>query len=116
MRDGQPTKAQRKKALQTVLYRYPVGATVDDPVDVELLTATLNQHRQRDAKIGVGVASFQVEQNLGSRGFWLTRHDGSRTDWSFIACLTPPPADAQVRRGIPDGGAPANLGVSQHIL
>lgn len=84
-----PTKGAARAAIQSVLYRYGIGTTVAAD-DAAFLADVLNRHPERDAKIGVGVASFQVEQNLGSRGFWLTRTDGTRTDWSFLSCLTPP--------------------------
>ena len=84
------SKAAATEAIRGVLYRYPIGATVTNPDDVALLTDLLARHPKSAAKIGCGVASFQVEQNIPSRGFWLTRCDGSRTDWSYLSCLTPP--------------------------
>src|SRR5262249_31471879 len=84
-----PSKAAATDAIRRVLYRYPLGATVSD-VDHAFLADVLARHPDAAIKIGVGVASFEVEANLGSRGFWLTRIDGTRTDWSFLSCLTPP--------------------------
>jgi hypothetical protein len=92
------TKTAARRALQDVLYRYPPGTTVTG-TDVDFLAAVVACHPERDVKIGAGVASFQVEQNDGSRGFWLTRIDGTRTDWSFYACLTPPSAAAEATAG-----------------
>lgn len=83
-----PTKKAAAEAIRVVLYAYPIGATVD-AVHADFLARVLDHHPERDEKVGVGVASFQVEQNEGSRGFWLTRVDGSRTDWSFLSCLRP---------------------------
>jgi hypothetical protein len=83
------SKTAAVQAIRDVLYRYSIGTTITGP-DAELLTDLLAQHHERDLKIGCGVRSFEVEQNLGTRGFWLTRHDGTRTDWSYLTCLKPP--------------------------
>lgn len=56
-------------------------------------------HPEAPQKIGCGVHFFSVEQNDGSRGFWLTRTDGSRTDWSFLSCLTPPTPETEAKAG-----------------
>ena len=90
-----PTKSAATHAIREVLYRYRTGDTVSD-ADAAFLMGVLARHRQAKAKIGCGVASFQVEQNQGSRGFWLTRIDGSRTDWSFVTCLTPKSHEGEV--------------------
>lgn len=63
---------------------------MSDPVDVGFLYDLLLMHPSAAQKVGSGVASFQVERNgYNTIGFWLTRTDGSRTDFSFLECLTP---------------------------
>jgi hypothetical protein len=91
-----PTKKAAGDAVRQILYAYPIGATLSDD-HAQFIADVLELHAERDQKIGVGIVSFQVEQNEGSRGFWLTRTDGTRTDFSFLSCLTPrtPEADAR---------------------
>lgn len=91
-----------KKALteftRSILYRYQPGHTVTDPADHEFLLGLLSLHRQAAKKIGVGVQSFQVESQWGNQGFWLTRTDGTRTDWSFVFCISPPSRAQEVTK------------------
>lgn len=93
-----PTKKSAGDAVRAILYAYPVGATVSDEHAV-FLAELLELHPERDMKIGAGIRSFQVERNEGSNGFWLTRTDGTRTDFSFLSCLTPPTPEAEARAG-----------------
>lgn len=93
-----PTKAAATKVCQAILYKYPLGATVDLD-DALFLRDLLALHRQAVSKIGCGVASFQVEDNGPTRGFWVTRTDGTRTDFSFPSCLSPPSRETEALRG-----------------
>jgi hypothetical protein len=92
------SKSKAEEAIRKILYAYPVGATVKFE-DAQFLADLLDLHPERDAKVGVGARSFQIEQNGPTRGFWLTRTDGSRTDFSFKSCLTPPTAESDARAG-----------------
>ena len=91
-----PSKKQAGDFIREILYRYAIGARVLSP-DAEFLRDLLELHPEATQKIGVGVAFFRVQQNMGSRGFWLYRVDGTSTDWSFLACLTPPSREAEAR-------------------
>lgn len=93
------TKKAAGDAIRVILYAYAVGTTVTDE-HAEFLANLLELHPERDDKVGVGIQSFQVEQNVGSRGFWITRKDRTRTDFSFLSCLTPPTAEAEARAGL----------------
>src|SRR5687768_2379203 len=84
--------------VREILYRYDIGQRVSEG-DAGFLADLLQLHPQAPQKIGCGVRYFTVEQNEGSRGFWLTRTDGSRTDWSFPSCLTPPTPESEARAG-----------------
>jgi hypothetical protein len=94
-----PTKKMATERCRTVLYRYATGQTVSSD-DARFLGELLLLHAEADQKIGCGVASFQVEQNGPTRGFWLTRTDGTRTDFSFIACLTPRTPEREALDGL----------------
>lgn len=90
------TKATATQACREILYSYRPGDTVSDLDHVEFLAALLDLHPHAGIKRGPGVATFQVEPNeYGKVCFWLTRVDGTRTDWSFIQCLRPTPPAAE---------------------
>ena len=91
-----PSKKAAGDFIREILYRYPIGARISN-ADSRVLLDLLTLHREAEQKIGVGVEFFTVEQNMSTRGFWLTRTDGSRTDWSFLACLTPPTREAEAK-------------------
>lgn len=88
------SKKEATVATQRVLYSRPIGSHVFGD-DLQFLLDLLQMHPEFEEKIGCGIKSIEVEQNGPTRGFWITRLDGSRTDWSFIACLTPPTAEKQ---------------------
>lgn len=92
--------ASKKEAatfVREILYTYAVGEALSDE-HAEFMHLLLESHPESEQKIGAGVARFTVEQNMGSRGFWLHRIDDSKTDFSFLACLSPPTAAQLARR------------------
>jgi len=98
---GECRFASKKEAgdfIRSVLYQYDIGQRVSED-DAEFLADLLQLHPEAPQKVGCGVRFFTVEQNEGSRGFWLTRTDGSMTDWSFLSCLTPPTPETEARAG-----------------
>jgi hypothetical protein len=71
------------------------------PVDEVFLLDLLAMHPEYEQKVGVGVARFFVNPDgFGGRCFWLERLDGSKTDWSFRSCLTPPTHEQEVRSAL----------------
>jgi hypothetical protein len=93
------TKKAATEAIRLILYRYGIGQVVNAD-DSAFLLDLIQLHPEVEQKIGSGIAAFSVEQNDGSRGFWLTRVDGSRTDWSFLACLAPPTPEQESLAGL----------------
>jgi hypothetical protein len=86
-----PTKAALLGHVRGILYRHAPGTPIGEP-DRSFLLALLGRHASAGRKVGVGVAALTVELNAvfpGNRGFWLTRTDGTRTDWSFLECVSP---------------------------
>lgn len=54
-----------------------------------LLLNLLKRHPSAHTKIGCGVQAFQVSLNeYRTRGFYLIRADGTKTDWSYRECIT----------------------------
>ncbi len=85
-----PSKVAAKNAIRPILYRYPIGGTLNDD-DAYFMLGVLKLHPDAETKIGCGVASFHIVKTPYNQCFGLTRVDGSRTDFSYDSCLTPPP-------------------------
>jgi Protein of unknown function (DUF3223) len=88
-----PFKRDAEDACRKILYRSQSGGRVVVPADVQFLLDLLELHPEREIKIGVGIAHFEVRSNprFGKqRSFYLIRTDGTETDFSFVKCLRPP--------------------------
>jgi hypothetical protein len=94
-----PSKKAAQEAVRDVLYGYSVGSIVDKEEDHLLLLDLLDLHEEADAKIGTGVEAFAIAPPLKGPypGFEVIRTDGTRIDFSYLACLTPPTYRQQVR-------------------
>jgi len=85
-----PSQQAVKEHCKGILSSYVPGSTVSNNEHIEFLAAMLDRHPDRDLKVGAGIRSFEVERTqYGNHCFWLTRADGSRTDWSAWSCLRP---------------------------
>jgi hypothetical protein len=84
------SKVAAAQAIRALLLRYPSGSTIERRDHAQFLLDLLRLHPEADQKIGCGVKSFEIKRNGRSLGFWLTRTDGTTTDWSYLACLSPP--------------------------
>ncbi|MFR0367567.1 DUF3223 domain-containing protein [Streptomyces sp. MCC20] len=93
-----PSKKAAQEAVRDVLYGYSVGSIVDKEEDHLLLLDLLDLHEEADAKIGVGVEAFAIAPPLKGPypGFEVIRTDGTRIDFSYLACLKPPSYRQQV--------------------
>jgi DNA-directed RNA polymerase-4 subunit 1 len=81
------TQATAVAFIQKVLYRHPPLEPIQD-AGHEFLLELLKKHPRKAEKIGVGVKHFTVENAKGgTRCFYITRVDGSRSDFSFMKCL-----------------------------
>lgn len=92
-----PTKRALTERCRGILYGggsgVPLGAE-----DFRFLLGLLGRHRKAAAKIGCGVASFErAEEYRGTRHFVVVRVDGTQTDFSFLACITPPSLAQELR-------------------
>lgn len=93
------TQREAKDRIKLILYAYPLKATLGDH-DTRFMCDVLALHPEAGNKVGCGVASIQVEDNGGTRGFWITRIDGTRTDFSYLSCLSAPSHASQVLRAM----------------
>lgn len=86
-----PSQKDATEHFRQIRNRHADGVPIDSAQDHDDLLALLVRydaaHGEEEAKIGVGIDTFEVRTNFGSggptRGFWLRRLDGSETDFSF---------------------------------
>lgn len=86
------TKAAIGEHARAILHATPTGSTLGMG-DFMFMCDLLDMHEDAVQKIGCGVYSISVEQDLlnyNSRGFWLHRNDGTETDFSYLKCLSRP--------------------------
>jgi hypothetical protein len=81
-----PRKADAVAHVNEVRKTWPLGVPVEDP----LVYAALDLHRDRDEKIGPGLAHIEVGINeYRERCFYAVRVDGTRVDFSYRMCFGP---------------------------
>ncbi len=98
--------------FRSIRDRYPIDDTkIHDSTDHSDLLALLERydatHPAEPAKQGSGVSHFLVRTNRvnggATRGFWVVRTDGSKTDFSFPSAIkgAPKTQDAEFVEGVP---------------
>lgn len=75
--------------VRSILDRYPVGTQLE-PIDFLFCQDLLRRHPESVEKIGCGLKSIRVEIHSPwtTKGFTLTRIDGTAEDFSFNTCLS----------------------------
>ena len=69
-----------------LLNSQPLKVTIPDPHH-SFLCALISRHPRAVEKIGGGIGHFTIEHaQHGTRCFYLTRVDGTRTDFSYFKC------------------------------
>ena len=88
-----PSKKAAEDACRAVLY----APGIDDAGQA-FLHDLLEMHRQRDEKVGCGIARFYVDTNeYKNKCFWFLRIDGTRDFFSFKVCITYPTIETEAR-------------------
>jgi hypothetical protein len=90
-----------KLAVREILNSWPTGSPLTGEADV-LVRDLLSRHPEAALKIGCGVESIGIRpvvEQYASRGFWITRTDGSGTDFSYLKCFSPPTRAAEAKEG-----------------
>jgi hypothetical protein len=104
-----PTKTALTAHIQALVARYQDGQTIAG-ADEDFVRALLHTHPNHAAKVGSGISRLTVRTvtNHGhrTRCFWIDRTDGTRTDFSWHACLTPPSPAQDARRAFRDALGP----------
>jgi hypothetical protein len=83
------SKAALKDHVRDIVARYRIGQHVVE-LDFAFLCELIELHPERDQKVGVGIASFQVildQEWKRNRQFHLHRIDGTATDFSWVSCI-----------------------------
>jgi hypothetical protein len=82
-----PTQKAAEDFIRQQLYNQPLSAVIPEPLH-SFLVALVSRHPRSAEKIGPGVKHFTVEPaSYGTRCFYLTRVDGTQTDFSFLKCV-----------------------------
>lgn len=84
------SQSQAKKWFSNLLHSAIIGKHFEDD-DHKRLYALLERHPDSKIKIGCGVKWLYVNYapncDFKSKCFWILRVDGSKTDFSYIACI-----------------------------
>lgn len=73
--------------IRELLNGQPLKVAILQPQHLFLL-ALLSRHPRAAEKIGPGIKHFTVEHaQHGTRCFYLTDMDGSKTDFSYLKCV-----------------------------
>lgn len=94
-----------KKAVRDYASRILNGSTLGASLagaDFDFVFDLLARHIEADTKVGCGIASLEVENAPGwkNRCFWITRVDGTRTDFGIQSCLNPATHEQNVRSAL----------------
>lgn len=82
-------KAQKTKRCREILHG--TSKIVDEESSRFLIGQVFPNHPEWEEKVGIGIHHLEVRPNgYGGRGFWIVRRDGSTTDISFVAAISPP--------------------------
>jgi hypothetical protein len=96
------TKAELRKYAGDIRHRYKLGERIG-PEDDDFLRSLLLRHPEYELLVGCGVEYFFTRINRQcseSLGFWFRRLDGSETDFSYLACVSPKPHGERVRQAL----------------
>jgi len=81
------TRKAADRFVEDLLYSQPLKVAIQEPHH-SFLRSLLSMHPRAKEKIGKGIDHFTVEYSVrGRRCFCLTRIDGTKTDFSFFACV-----------------------------
>ena len=82
-----PTQSAANAFVKDLLNAQPLKTPIPEPHH-SFLCALVALHPRAAEKIGSGIRHFTVEHALhGTRCFYLTRSDGSKTDFSYFKCV-----------------------------
>jgi hypothetical protein len=82
------TQAEALGYAKKLLNRSPLKTPITGVDNNSFLRSLVGLHPRAAQKIGVGIQHFTVEPAVhGTRCFYITRVDGTRTDFSYLKCV-----------------------------
>ncbi|QDL07057.1 hypothetical protein DP113_03200 [Brasilonema octagenarum UFV-E1] len=89
------TQKELKEYVQKILYAYELNELLS-PEHFQFIRSLLNNHPDSYEKIGDGIESIWIQENVvnrgKSRGFWFQRIDRSIDNFSYKVCIESPPS------------------------
>lgn len=93
------TKKALEQKIQAILHRGIITTVLSDE-EQRFIFGVLAYHNNAGMKIGCGVAAITVRPAAqNSFCFWITRVDGTETDFSYKACLKTPSRRSEALKG-----------------
>lgn len=90
-----PTRKAAEREIRRILHDSPLDIPLQSH-EHDLIAALASCHHEAETKIGVGIQHITVRQvEYGSRGFWITRTDGTSVDFSYRTALDGAPSHRQ---------------------
>lgn len=83
------SKKFAKEFVRVIVATYENGQLIS-PGHFQFIRDLLDLHPESEAKVGCGILGITVDRNPvypSTRGFILYRHDGTSTDFSWLACI-----------------------------
>jgi Protein of unknown function (DUF3223) len=95
-------KTRARYLCQKIVAATPDGTPVSDPSCDAFLRGLLARHPCAGEKLGCGAAYFTTatEKTYGTRHFLVVRLDGTRTDFSWHVCVSPPSRKDECRKAM----------------
>lgn len=82
------TQGEAVAFIQKILNKQQLMTPIPGVDSNSFLRSLVQLHPRAAEKIGVGIQHFTVEPAKGgTRCFYITRIDGTRTDFSFMKCV-----------------------------
>lgn len=78
-----------KEKVHDILNSYNIGEYIDKD-DFDNMIEVLNNHPEKEKKIGPGINKIGIEKNdFNHRQFFLLRNDGTKEHFSYVKCYCP---------------------------
>lgn len=82
------TRNAARRFIEELLYSQPLNVAIGEPHH-SFLNALISRHPHAEQMVAQGIDHFTVKYAVqGRRCFCLTRVDGTKTDFSFLQCLS----------------------------
>lgn len=114
-----PSKSAAAKRCQSIIKNNPTINADLIGADKDFASALFDLHPEKEIKTGCGIQSFFVGRapsGWDNCCLWARRADGTVTDFSYHACLTPPTPKADVLAAMRMAIGPQIIAYKQKIF